>query len=483
VKKNILIGLLIFLGLISFVKKDFLIKEGSKLLFGEVQFKEETLKIVLSTPVTDLSEHALDLNNQIRTGNIYEGLVAFDTNLRLVPALAVSWGNTSPTTWEFKLRKEVLFHDGSPFSADSVVDSFNSAKESKAGSFLDSIDEIKVLDPNLIQITTKNPDPLLPSKLTKFYMGRANYVGTGPYKVTNWDQGGTLTLTAFADYWGKFPTYRNVEYRVMENRAQRSAAYKNGEIDLLISVPPEQALDLPKDQLRTSYSLEVNFLLFKMDNPLLKDRKIRDAIRTLFDPGKIEEIGNGFVRQASQFIAPGVFGYNTKIKPFEFSADKVASNLFENRLEKIDMDYVTTYRTLSEYLVQQLKTAGFSVKANAISPAQLIERITGNEADIVLVGWRADDGDAGGFLDAFIHSAGQFNSGRYSNADMDALIEKSRQTMNPDERLQLLQTIMGKIDDELIGIPLFEASRLYAVRKGIQWEPRLDGLVLATEVK
>jgi ABC-type transport system substrate-binding protein len=66
---------------------------------------------------------------------------------------------------------------------------------------------------------------------------------------------------------------------------------------------------------------------------------------------------------------------------------------------------------------------------------------------------------------------------------MDALIEKSRQTMNPDERLQLLQTIMGKIDDELIGIPLFEASRLYAVRKGIQWEPRLDGLVLATEVK
>ena len=128
-KKNILIGLLILIALVGFIKKDFFLKELPDKIFGPQRYKEETLVIVLNTPATDLSPYSLNLNNLIRTANIYEGLVAFDRNLRIIPSLAVSWGNLDPVTWEFKLRKEVVFHDHTSFDAEKVVKSFEDAQK------------------------------------------------------------------------------------------------------------------------------------------------------------------------------------------------------------------------------------------------------------------------------------------------------------------------------------------------------------------
>ena len=100
-----------------------------------------------------------------------------------------------------------------------------------------------------------------------------------------------------------------------------------------------------------------------------------------------------------------------------------------------------------------------------------------------VIGWQAENGDAGDFLDAFIHSKGEYNNGRYVNVVVDKLIENSRKELDPAKRLQTLQKIMELVNNDLIGIPLFESSRLYAVKKGVVWEPRLDGLVLASDVK
>lgn len=477
-KKNIIIGLLILLALVGYIKKDFVIE----LLFGGQQYKEEVLTIVLNTPATDLSPYALNLNNLIRTANIYEGLVGFDKNLKIIPALAVSWGNIDSKTWEFKLRKDVSFHDRSDFTANSVIESFETSK-SRIGTILDTIDEIKVIDDYNIQIITKNPDPLLLSKLTKFYINRPGNIGTGSYKIREWAEGLMLDLTAFTDYWGNQPAYRNASYKVTTSKTQREKDFNKSETDILVAVPQETALKLPKNQIKTSYSLEVNFLMFKMDDELLSQRNIREDIKTIFDPAQIESIGNHFVRQTTQFIAPGVYGYNPDITPFEYSETDRAKNIFGNRLEKIALDYSSSYQTLSEYLIKQLKDAGFSVKDNPNSPQDLVNKMRNNESRLFIIGWQAEDGDSQGFLDAFVHSDGEFNGGRYKNSEIDNMIEETRQEMDPQKRLTLLQAIMKKLDDELIGIPLFESSRLYAVQEDVVWEPRLDGLVLAGEVE
>lgn len=485
-KKDIFIGFLIVAALIVFLNKDYFFTTLPTKIFGPQRFKSQTLQIVLSTPATDLSQYSLNLNNLIRTANVYEGLVAFDRNLRIIPALAVSWGNLDPTTWEFKLRKEVTFHNGEPFDANSVVESFQDAKKtggSQMASLLGNIEDIKIIDPFSVQVITKEPDPLVLSKLTKFFISRPNQVGSGPYQIGDWEKGNSLTLAAFTDYWGRLPTYRNVEYQVIENKTQRQKDFETGQIDILVAVPRDQALNLPQEQVKTSYSLEVNFLMFKLDDSLLSDRAIREAIQSIIDPAKIEEIGNYFVRQVSQFVAPGVYGFNPSISFHEYNEEEQAKDLFGSQRKKITLDSLDTYRTLTEYLKKQLQDAGFLVEDNVIPPGELLDRIKNNESQIFIIGWQAENGDAGDFLDNFIHSEGEFNKGRYKNAFVDKLIEKSRQELNSAIRLATLQQIMELVYKDLIGIPLFESSRLYAVKKGIEWGPRLDGLVLATDVK
>jgi len=480
-KKNIIIGAIILLALIGYIKKDFVIDKTKKLIFSGQQYKEDILNIVLSSPETSLSPYSINLNDLIRTSNVYQGLVSFDKNLKIIPALAVSWGNIDEKTWEFKLRKGVSFHDKSDFTAESVKESYEAAKN-EISTILDSVEEIKIIDQYNIQIVTKDPDPLLLSKLTKFFISRSGNVGTGPYKIREWVKGEKLDLTAFTDYWGAQPAYRNAAYSVVQSRTQRQKDFAEGVIDILTAVPQEEALELPKDQIKTSYSLEVNFLMFKMDDELFSQRNIREAVKSVFDPAQIESIGNNFIRQATQFVAPGVYGYNPDISLFKFDENKRAKDLFGDRLEKISLDYISSYRTLGEYLLKQLREAGFSVKNNAITPEELLNKIKNNNSKLFLAGWQAEDGDAGGFLDAFIHSKGEYNGGRYKNETLDKMIEESSREMNPEKRLALLQNIMKKIDEELIGVPLFESSRLYALKRGIVWEPRLDGLVLAAEV-
>lgn len=480
-KKTLLAGLLAIVILVGLLERDFFID----FFRGARGYKKETLSIVLNTPYTDLSPHSVNLNDAIRSANIYEGLVAFDPHLKVIPALALSWGNVDPLTWEFKLRHEVVFHDGSPFTAASVTATLEDwrAAGGQLENYVRTIDSIEAADDFTVRLKTRAPDPLLLSKLTKLYVTRPGRVGTGPYTIAEERADNTLKLTAFADYWGRQPVYRTAEYKVMTSRTERKTDFENGEIDILAAVPRAQALELPQEQLKKSFSLEVNFLMFKMDDPLFKERPLREAMRTLFDPKKIQAIGNDFVRPASQFVAPGVFGFNPDLPAPVFDEALAAKNLFGNRIEKISLDYLDSFETLGEYLGSQMKTAGFSVRREPLTPEALLAKIQRNESRVFLIGWQAEDGDAGGFLDAFIHSQGEFNRGRYKNPEVDALIEASRQEMDRQKRLPILHQIMAKINEDLIGIPLFESSRIYAVKPGVLWEPRVDGLVLAAEVE
>lgn len=448
-------------------------------------FQKDTLRLVSNVEATDISPYALSPNGLTRIQNIYEGLVTFDRNLKIVPALAVSWGNLSDTSWEFRLRQGVKFHDGSLFKAQDMVDAWQEAKKSgnsQIASYIETIQDVKD-EGDRILITTHYPDPLLLSKLSKIFVHHTENVGTGPYKMDEWIPEKNLALSAFPDYWGPQPDFKKVRYEVMPNRTERERLFKAGDIDLLIGLTEDQALSLPKDQIISAYGLETNFLMFRLNDPLFQDRKVREAVLSLIDPKQIEAIGNHFVKSSNQFIAPGVFGYNPKLPTYTYDPAKEVDNIFGDHLEPLNFDYLETYETLSQYVADQLKKGGFSVNTNAVKPDLLLTKIRGNQSQLFLAGWLAEDGDAQGFFDAFIHSQGIFNHGRYKNAEVDKLIEQSRTEMDPQKRLSLLQQINAKVTADLIGIPLFESSRLYAVNPDVTWEPRLDGGVLGAEVR
>lgn len=476
-KKITLFIIFIALGLLVYWKWDILTP----------YFRTDSLNITLNTPANDLSPYALDLNNGTRVSNVYEGLIALDRNLNVIPALAISWGNLNDLTWEFRLREGVSFQDGSLFVAQDVLDTFERAKQSdnpQIKPYIQNIRELAINDKGRIELTTFTPDPLLLSKLSKLYIVKENKVGTGPYKITKENlETGAIDLEVFPGYWGPTPDYKKVSYLVEPNWTEREADFKRGKISILGAVTPDLALTIPKEQIKTGYGLEVNFLMFKLDDPLFKDKKNRETIQRLIDPQMLASIGNNFVKPATQFLASGVFGYNQNLKGFAYDPQNEPRDLFGVQLEKLELDYLSSFRTLAEYLSSQLKKAGFSVKLKANEAETMLQKIEQNNSRLYLLGWQAEDGDAGGFYEAFIHTQGIFNKGRYNNPELNKMIESARQDMNPQSRLKTLKEIATILQNDVIGIPLFETSRLYAVRKYIDWEPRLDGLILAKEVK
>src|SRR5690242_12415017 len=133
----------------------------------------QTVRVANQGDALSMDPHSLNESLQLSvTSNVYEPLVGRNKDLSLAPALATSWKQTSPTVWRFELRKNVQFHDGTPFTADDVVFSF--ARAAGEGSDLKSnvndIKAVRKIDAHTVEIETKSPFPILPNQLTTTYI-------------------------------------------------------------------------------------------------------------------------------------------------------------------------------------------------------------------------------------------------------------------------------------------------------------------------
>ncbi|HEX7558191.1 MAG TPA: ABC transporter substrate-binding protein, partial [Usitatibacter sp.] len=233
---------------------------------------------------TSLDPHAQNenLTNQINS-MVYEQLLQYDKEMKLVPWLATSWENPSPNKWIFHLRRDVKFHDGTPFTADDVVFSFERVKGAVSSFKLYANDSgtPRKIDDYTVEFTTAAPNPVETSTVSAiFIMSRAwceknnavrpqditakeetfsarNAMGTGPYVLTSREAGVRTTHRRNPDWWGskegRFEgNVDTVEYRQITNAATRMAALKSGELDFVLD-PPVQ--DVPR--LREDATLKV----------------------------------------------------------------------------------------------------------------------------------------------------------------------------------------------------------------------------------
>ena len=172
--------------------------------------------------------------------NLYDTLVSRDANLALKPGLALSWRSVAPTTWEFKLRQGVKFHNGEPFNAQAVKYSFERMQDPKTkwpgAASIRLIKSVTVVDDSTVQFTTERPWPLLPRYLGYYGMivppklaesGEdalvRHPVGTGPYRFVRWVKDDRVELEANPDYWGGKPRIGRVTFRAIPNESARLA--------------------------------------------------------------------------------------------------------------------------------------------------------------------------------------------------------------------------------------------------------------------
>jgi len=466
--------------------------------------KKETLRWGVLSPA---SIYPLGINNEnywTIIPNIFEGLVEFDKDFRIVPALAVSWNNPDRLTWRFSLRQGVKFHNGEAFTAEDVKYSFENFHQN----FNTIISDILIIDNLTVEFKTFEPNPGFLSRLAhngiiycKNISNTERLIGTGPYQLADYKLDNYTTLERFDDYWGQQPPINAVVFQTIENVDQRLNALLSGAIDIAEYNIDDRIDDITHEENITvvrfpplstyiiGFDLRKNGSYGYHDemNPTADVRVRRAIYQAINITPLINGPFHGFAYPESQFITPYIFGYTPEINRLPYSQSASRQLLREAGYEhgfNITMDCITKgyeYNAENCYLItQQLSEVGIHVKMNNLSMEEFDQKVAKERnTSMYLVGYGTISADGGAMYDYFIRTVGEnlgvLNSGYYSNAEVDRLGAAAAQEMDPTTRLQLLQHgfRIALVDDVMV-VPLFSQELLTLTRNNITLEPRAD---------
>lgn len=498
----------------------------------------QELKIGLSAEPSALDPHYHNLgpNNQMAY-TIFDTLVLQDENQKLSPGLAESWKPLNETTWEFKLRKGVKFHDGSDFNAADVIFSINRPGKvpnspSSMIIFTRSIAEMKAVDDYTIHFTTKAPHPLLATDLSRVAIMSAEaakadvaegittealgkgegLVGTGPYKFAEWVRGNRLVVEGNKDYWGGKPTWEKVTYRPMSNDAARVAALLAGDVDMIENPPPADLKKLRENpNVKISQAVSNRLIYIHLDsfsepttvgipdangkNPL-KDVRVRKALSMAINRDAIaSRIMEGLGQPTGDFLPHPMFGTRKDAAPEKYdpeAAKKLLAeagypNGFSITLGTPNDRYINDAE-VSQAVASQWTRIGVKTKVEAVTRTVFFKNRDQFTYSAYLAGWGAGTGEMSDPLRALVATPikekgfGTTNKGRYSNPKMDAVLEEALKTVDDAKREALLQQASKMALDDQALIPIHIEVTPWATRKGLSYKARADQYTFANGV-
>jgi len=482
--------------------------------------------------------HNLGPNNALARV-IFDRLIMPDETQQLRPGLAVSWKPIDDTTWEFKLREGVKFHDGSPFTADDVVFTFQRAPNvegspSSFGTYMKG-KEITRVDDYTVHIKTERPYPLMPNDMSTFSIvsrkhgegaktpdynsGKAT-IGTGAYKFVEYLPGDRIVLARNENYWGDKPEWTKVTLKAIKSGPSRVAALLAGDVDLIEQTPTPDIERLKKDpNLTLSQGISNRVIYLHLDhdrdvspfveakdgseiaNPL-KDQRVRMAISQAINRDAIvSRVMEGIAIKAGQLLPEGFFGRSANLKPVKFDPELAKRNLseagvgdgFKLTIHGPNDRYINDAK-IAEAVAQMLTKVGIQTDVVTMPRSVYFKRASRGGPDgtpefsFILVGWGSGTGEASSPLKSLIHTYdksrgfGASNRGRYSNPKVDKLIEDALATVDDAKRQDLLaEATEVAINDGAI-IPLHYQVNTWAARKGIRYRARTDEATVATDV-
>lgn len=487
----------------------------------------QSVSVGLSADVTSMDPHYHLLRPNTNISNhVFNRLVEFNDQLRMVPGLALSWKAVDDLTWEFKLRPNVTFHDGGSFTAEDVVFSIERVATIKDSPgpftvYTKAITGMTVVDPLTIRFKTAIPTPLLPNGLTTisivsrkaaanaatadFNSGKAA-VGTGPYKFVNYVRGDRIELTRNEAYWGKKPQVQHLVFKILPNDAGRVAALLSNDVQVIEAVPVSDFKKLSANPdlsviQRTSIRVialnidqgdQPKFVTDKDGKPLaanpFKDLRVRQALLKAIDKNAIKtHVMEGVSRPTSQFLIPGLPGYTEalKVDPVDVEGAKKLlaeagyPNGFNLTIHGPNNRYVQDEQIL-QTLAQMFSKVGVATRVEAQPAAVYFPKKNKGDYAVGLTGWGPDTMEASSPLRAMVATQnkekglGTFNASSYSNPKVDQLIEKASSTINDAEREKLLQQATELAIADVAMIPLHNQVNLWATRKGVTYGGRGD---------
>ncbi|MEL7151856.1 MAG: ABC transporter substrate-binding protein [Pseudomonadota bacterium] len=499
----------------------------------------DSLTIGLSSEPTAIDPHYHNLTPNLSFAqHIFDPLIRQSETQALRPGLAVSWRPLDETTWEFKLREGVTFHDGSAFDADDVIASFERAPDvpNSPSSFATYTKgkTVEKIDQYTVHIKTAEPYPLVPNDISQiliisdevadattadFNDGSAA-VGTGPYIYRDFVPGDRIEVTANADYWDGAPAWDEVTFRPISSDPSRVAALLAGDVDMIDGVPTSDIEVLKADENVNLWQGSSNRVIFlHMDqfrdttpfvtgkngeeimNPLL-DQRVRLAIsKAVNRPAIVERVMEGVAIPAGQLLPEGFFGVSDKLDVMEYDPEGAKALLaeagyadgFALTIHGPNDRYINDAKIV-EAIAQMLTRIGITTSVETMPRSVYFSRASSGgegglpEFSLILVGWGAGSGEASSPLKSLIHTYdkergfGSSNRGRHSNAAIDALIQDALATVDDEARADLLAQATEQAINDVAIVPLHFQVNTWATRGDLSYVPRTDEFTLANSV-
>ena len=507
----------------KFKQKMLLALVGTALTAAFSGASAQTVRIANQGDSLSLDPHSLNESLQLSTtGNAYEPLVDLDKKLNVVPGLATSWKQMSPTLWRFDLRKNVKFYDGTPFTADDVL--FTMARIAGEGSDMKSYSndfkEVRKIDSHTVEIETKTPLAILPQVLTQVMIMSKKWCeennatrpvdrrkgientasfktnGTGPFHVRERQPGVRTTFVRNPNYWGKIEgNVREAIFTPIASPATRVAALLSGEIDVMEPVPVQDIARVNSNastraitgpELRTIFlgmdqkRDELLYSNVKGKNPF-KDKRVRQAFYQAID---IEGIKRTVMRGASNpsalLVGPGINGFQPDAKrlPYDVEAAKKLlaeagyPNGFEVAMNCPNDRYVNDGR-ICQTVAANLSRINVKVNLQAETKGTYFPKILRRDTSFYMLGWTPATYDSHNALNALVRcvddkGAGQFNLGAYCNPKVDELTLKIQSETDKAKRNAMIKEAFDLHAADVGHIPLHQQALAWGVNKNVK---------------
>lgn len=467
---------------------------------------------------------------------VHERLVMRDHKLKIIPALAISWERTAPTTWRFNLRKDVTFHDGSPFSADDVVFSINRAQSATSNfkTYAQMLGKVGKVDDHTVEFVTAAPNPIMMEHMVSINMmskkwaesngvaapqdfktGQETYAsrranGTGPYILVSRESEVKTVLKANPNWWGRKAglftgNVDEVIYRPIKSDPTRMAALLSGEIDFVLD-PPIQDLDRlkrngnikvvegPENRVLflvfDQFSDELKYSSVNGKNPF-KDIRVRQAMYHAIDMDAIRVQVMRGQSHITGAMVPASVASDPALEPrlFTVNLDRARAllkdagypNGFDVDLLCPNNRYVNDERICTA-ISAMLSKIGVRTKLTLQPRAQFFQRVDNFDFSFHLYGWGGAPTDPGLTLSPVLShnngkGRGDFNSGRFIDPELDSLVSRIETEMDSTKRRAMMLEALQRVRQQVYTLPLHRQVIPWAMRKEVSVVHRADNVL------
>jgi len=411
--------------------------------------------------------------------NLYDKLVDINENLEIVPMLATSWTITEGgRVYTFKLRPNVVFHDGTPFNAEAVKANFDRMLDRSFGSPRFSevtlVTKVEVVDPLTVRITLEKPySPFLavlsdragmmvsPAAAQRLGKGLAREpVGTGPYRFVEKRPQERIVLERFDRHWDR--TAGNVQqivYRPFTDENARLANLRAGELDIIDQVAPAEIPKLKTDPVLRLFArsgLGWQGMWIQVQSGIFSNKALRQALNAAIDRRTLVQVVFGETADpANGPFPPGMFTYaipaNSRIP--ERNLDLARQRLREGgQPNGFAFTLKVTPGRVPQQVAQVIQSmatdVGIKVNIEIVEFGALLSQLDAHRFEASLLGWSGRP-DPDGNIYGFFVTGGGLNNSAYSNSRVDSLLDAARILTTPDQRRRAYGDVMNTLNDDL----------------------------------